>query len=296
MNVLVALVLAQSMNLNNQPLLCMDEGAYCRADRLRAFELNCTGTGVTCSQTGGRMTINATGGGSTPSVTCASDEALTWNGAAWSCISKIRASWASDAGITAQTLLNNPADCTAGQYATTIAANGDLTCAQVAYSQVSGTPTIPTDISGASYITRTTEANLSNETALSGLSTGILVNTTGTGSLSVKSANTCTNQFPRSDTASGVWTCASIATADLPTVTVGKGGTGQTTITTNQVYVGTALDTLTAKTLPSCSNNTTDKLLFDNATQTWSCGTDQGGAGSGLSFAEVAAANLAGAF
>lgn len=65
------------------------------------------------------------------------------------------------------------------------------------------------------------------------------------------------------------------------TLAIGRGGTGQTTITTNQVFVGTALDTLTAKTLPSCSNGTTSKLLFDNATQTFSCGTDQtGGAGS----------------
>ena len=43
---------------------------------------------------------------------------------------------------TATALAANPTDCTAGQYATTIAANGDLTCAQVAYSQLSGTPTL----------------------------------------------------------------------------------------------------------------------------------------------------------
>lgn len=41
---------------------------------------------------------------------------------------------------TASALAANPADCTSGQYATTIGANGDLTCAQVAYSQISGTP------------------------------------------------------------------------------------------------------------------------------------------------------------
>lgn len=65
------------------------------------------------------------------------------------------------------------------------------------------------------------------------------------------------------------------------TLAIGRGGTGQTTITTNQVYIGTALDTLTAKTLPSCSNATTSKLLFNNSTQEFSCGTDQtGGAGS----------------
>lgn len=43
---------------------------------------------------------------------------------------------------TATALSANPADCSSGQYATTIAASGDLTCAQVAYSQVSGTPSL----------------------------------------------------------------------------------------------------------------------------------------------------------
>lgn len=42
---------------------------------------------------------------------------------------------------TATAFASNPTDCSAGQYATTIAANGNLTCAQVAYSQLSGTPT-----------------------------------------------------------------------------------------------------------------------------------------------------------
>lgn len=45
---------------------------------------------------------------------------------------------------TATSLSANPTDCTAGQYATTIAANGDLTCAQVAYSQIGSTPTLGT--------------------------------------------------------------------------------------------------------------------------------------------------------
>jgi hypothetical protein len=46
------------------------------------------------------------------------------------------------AATTAAALAANPTDCSAGQYATTIAANGNLTCAQVAYSQLSGTPTL----------------------------------------------------------------------------------------------------------------------------------------------------------
>lgn len=46
---------------------------------------------------------------------------------------------------TATALAANPADCSAGQYATTIAANGALTCAQVNYSELTGTiPNAPT--------------------------------------------------------------------------------------------------------------------------------------------------------
>jgi hypothetical protein len=40
---------------------------------------------------------------------------------------------------TSTALAADPTDCSAGQYATTIAANGNLTCAQVATSQLSGT-------------------------------------------------------------------------------------------------------------------------------------------------------------
>lgn len=76
----------------------------------------------------------------------------------------------------------------------------------------------------------------------------------------------------------------SATTGQLPTIPVTKGGTNLTTVSSNQVYVGTAADTFTAKTLPSCSNATTSKLLYDNSTQTFSCGTDQtGGGGGGVS-------------
>jgi hypothetical protein len=168
----------------------------------------------------------------------------------------------------------------------------------------------------ATYITQTANASLSNEQALSSLSTGLVKVTTGTGVLSTASSGTdyapatsgtalqlangsggfsgyagtsCTNQFPRSLSTAGAATCATVAlsTDTSGTLAIGRGGTGQTSITTNQLYVGTALDTLAAKTLPSCSNSTTSKLLFDNATQTFSCGTDQGG---GANVAEVSIA------
>lgn len=89
----------------------------------------------------GNLTCEAPAGGSTPNVTCAADEALRWNGSAWSCISKVREAFYADAGITAQTataLASNPTDCTAGQYAKAIDTSGNLTCAQVTGDQVSG--------------------------------------------------------------------------------------------------------------------------------------------------------------
>jgi hypothetical protein len=57
-----SLILAQSMNLNVEPMVCLQNGSYVRADRRRAFELNC-GTNMTCTQSGGRITISSSGGG-----------------------------------------------------------------------------------------------------------------------------------------------------------------------------------------------------------------------------------------
>lgn len=69
----------------------------------------------------------------------------------------------------------------------------------------SGAPTT------ASYITRVAESGLSNETAMGGLGTGLVLNTTTTGTPSIYAGASCTNQFPRSLNASGAATCASVA-------------------------------------------------------------------------------------
>lgn len=48
--------------------------------------------------------------------------------------------------------------------------------------------------------------------------------------------------------------------------------------------------TMQAKTLPSCSNATTSKLLYNNTTNEFSCGTDQdSGAGSGMTHPQTMA-------
>ena len=59
------------------------------------------------------------------------------------------------AADTAIALASNPVDCTSGQYANAIAANGDLTCAQILFSQLSGSVTdaqVPDTITAANYL------------------------------------------------------------------------------------------------------------------------------------------------
>ena len=58
-------------------------------------------------------------------------------------------------------------------------------------------------------------------------------------------------------------------------VTVAQGGTGLTATTDDGVFVGDSSSAMTSRTLPSCSNSSTSKLLYDNSTNTFSCGTDQ---------------------
>jgi hypothetical protein len=86
----------------------------------------------------------------------------------------------------------------------------------------------PTD---ATYITQTPNATLTNEQALSLLGTGALINTTGTGVLSIYGGAACTNQFIRALNASVAATCASVslATDVTGTLAITNGGTGQTT-------------------------------------------------------------------
>lgn len=170
------LLFGQSLNMNQQPIIVKDEGV--QQSTTRATVINCTGTGVTCSQSGTTMTLNASGGG---------------GGA--------------------------PVDAT--------------------------------------YITQTANATLTNEQALSSLSTGVVKVTNGTGALSTAVSGTdyapptsgtalqagngsggfsayagtsCTNQFPRSLSAAGAATCASVAlgTDVSGTLAAGNGGLGAT--------------------------------------------------------------------
>ena len=167
----------------------------------------------------------------------------------------------------------------------------------------------PTD---AQYWVGAANGTLSAEKDLSGF-TGLVINTAGTPSAYV--GTSCTNQFPRSLNASGVATCATVddaSVADTITLTnltqitnraisdttgtlgVARGGTNLTASADDNAMVGNGT-TWESKALPSCSNSTTSKLLYDTATNTFSCGTDQSGGGGGETtklFAEQTTAKL----
>lgn len=70
------------------------------------------------------------------------------------------------------------------------------------------------------------------------------------------------------------------AAADVTSgvLAVARGGTGTGTATNNAVLVGDG-SAWGASVIPSCSNGTTDKLLYNNSTRTFTCGSDQTGAG-----------------
>lgn len=98
----------------------------------------------------------------------------------------------------------------------------------------------------------------------------------GSSAPSAYGGSSCTNQVIRVLSAAGSATCVSITDAFLSgAVAVTHGGTGLTSIATNQVWIATGANTVAAVTIPSCANSTTSKLLYDNTTQTFSCGTDQ---------------------
>lgn len=117
-------------------------------------------------------------------------------------------------------------------------------------SSSGGSGGAPTD---ATYITQTPNASLTSEQALSALGTGLMLNTTGTGVVSIYGGSSCgANQYATNASASGILTCAQVATnqlsgtitnAQLASTYSGVGACGANTFAT----------TLNGNAAPTCS-------------------------------------------
>jgi hypothetical protein len=209
--------------------------------------------------------------------------------------------------------------CGTNQYASSTNASGALTCSQPAFANISGTVSdaqLASNYSGVGTCTNQFARALNDNaapTCASVVSADLNITTTscsnqfvsaiGSGGVGTCTTSTLTSaQFANQGTATQVlhgnaagnptWAAVALNTAEVSgTLPVTRGGTGLATVAANQVYTGTAADILTAKTLPSCSNGITSKLLYDNTTQTWSCGVDQtGGGGGSVNFIETSLA------
>lgn len=104
-----------------------------------------------------------------------------------------------------------------------------------------------------------------------------------------------TNKIRRNFTASGTtdlneW--GNLAGNDYPSVTwdvsgpVARRSTVPLPTAGDQLAVASAAGVWVLRPLPDCDNATSSKLLYDQATDTWSCGTDQGAGGGAPTDAE----------
>lgn len=215
--------------------------------------VNMLGAGVSCvdNPASGRTDCTFSGGGGGGAPT----DAQYWVGAANATLSAEHNLGALATGLVINTA-GTPsayagASCT-NQFPRSLNASGAATCASVA---------LAADVSG----------NLPVENLGGG-------------------AGASSTTFWRGD---GSWQTP-IDTTGAPTGATYLTTTADATLT-NEVIIGLTDDTAIvangttwqAKALPSCSNGTTSKLLYDTATNTFSCGTDQGGGGGSANVVEV---------
>lgn len=118
------------------------------------------------------------------------------------------------------------------------------------------------------YVTLATDGTIPNERVLTA-GTGVTVTDGGAGSTVTVAAD--------GPNITGL-NAGNVSSGTLP---VARGGTNLTAAADDNVMIGNGT-TWQTKALPSCSGATTDKLLYNASTNTFSCGTDgSGGVSSG---------------
>lgn len=263
---IMLLILGQlNMNLNQQPIVVKDEGIA--QSTQRATTINCTGTGVTCTQSGTTMTLNATSAGGGAPVdggyvvwqTAGSSNERTLSAGNYTSIDtvtagQIQVDWAH--GLT----------CSAGQ-AMTSGSTSTLACT----STITASDLACTGCVSSAEIVSVTGAQVSSAVA------------TAT-ALAGDPADCSANQYATAINASGTLTCAQPGFSNLSgAATISQGGTTETASTEDAVLVGAGTTDWVPAVLPSCSNATTSKLLYNSSTNAFSCGTDQTGGAGGVS-------------
>ncbi|OHB77709.1 MAG: hypothetical protein A2Z25_20705 [Planctomycetes bacterium RBG_16_55_9] len=161
--------------------------------------------------------------------------------------------------------------CT-NQFPRTLNDSASPTCASVADADISGTIAGTKTLAAGAFADSTAyQLGKATPTAVT-----LNVGHNGTSAL-VNTLNIAAHTHSSTAGAGG-----QVAVADTTgTLAVGRGGSGLTTVAADQIYLGTAADTFTAKSIPDCDGATTAKLLYDTTTHAFSCGTDQTSAGGG---------------
>lgn len=172
------------------------------------------------------------------------------------------------AADTADALASNPSDCAASNFATTIAANGDLTCAQVGFSDLSGSATdgqIPNTIT--IDLSATATALAANGANCSAGSAPLGVDESG-------AVESCTDYEEDLANSAGLASALSDET-----------GTGLAVFSSGPTLGGTVSVTGSGSQLVlnlDCSGNTNGGTLSVTASGVVHCQDDDGGAGSSL--------------
>src|SRR5689334_12564254 len=231
--------------------------------------IKCDGTGATCTDDGKTLTITATGGtgGGSGLADPGANGIVKRTALNTTAAAVAGTDYVLPSGnvATATALAANPTDCSAGQYATTIDASGNLTCATVAFSQLSGSvaasqmPALTGDATSSAGSVATTVGKVNGVSYPAAPSTDTVPVVTAANTITYKALPACTVAATSKllyDTSTHAFSCgtdqsaagASVAliangTASLPSTTINSGSCA-TTVTVAATGTATT-DTIT---------------------------------------------------